>query len=171
MKVMRAILLSAGLMGIMAASASAQVVSVQLYGDRDDGQAFREGYRQGTWDARHGRRPDADDNRWREWDDRRAYREGYMRGYREIAGRGPYGGEYVNYGTESARRFGFEDGVNDGRRDRYTGHSFRPTHDDNYRHADRGYSSSFGNKYYYKQAYREAYEQGYSQGYNGGWRR
>jgi hypothetical protein len=47
-----------------------------------------------------------------------------------------------------------------------SGHSFRPTHDGNYKHADRGYNG--GDKNYYKQAYRQAYEQGYQQGYNSG---
>ncbi len=73
----------------------------------------------------------------------------------------------------AARQYGYQDGMNDGARDRRTGHSNRPTQDSNYKHADRGYSSSYGNKDYYKQAYRQAYENGYQQGYNsgGGWRR
>ena len=160
------------MLGACASWAAAQtVVSVQ-YRDRDDRQAFQEGYRQGQWDARHGRRADPDDNRWREDDDRRAFREGYTRGYRETSG---YGSGYFRepgYGvpTESVRRIGFEDGVNDGRYDRQTGHSFRPTHDPNYRHADRGYNYTFGNRDYYKQLYREGYERGYQQGYGNGWR-
>ena len=84
-------------------------------------------------------------------------------------GRGGYGG----YGGSAARQYGYQDGINDGARDRRTGHSNRPTQDGNYKHADRGYNSSYGNKDYYKQAYRQAYENGYQQGYNsgGGWRR
>jgi hypothetical protein len=70
------------------------------------------------------------------------------------------------YGVSTARRFGYQDGYNDGLNDRRTGHSYRPTHDSNYHHADRGYSHGFGSRGYYKQAYREAYEQGYSRGYN-----
>jgi hypothetical protein len=171
---MRAVLVGIGLLGSTATFAAAQaVVNVQWNQDRDDRQAYREGFRQGQWDAQHGRRADGDDNRWREWDDRRAYREGYTRGYQEVAGNGYYRGGNFNYGADSARRYGYEDGLNDGRHDRYSGHSFRPTHDDNYRHADRGYNRGFGNRDYYKQAYREAYEQGYRQGYGsgGGWRR
>lgn len=178
MRHMRAMLLGAALLGGSASWAAAQsVVTVQWYGDRDDRQAFREGYRQGQWDARHGRRPDWDDNRFREADDRRAYHDGYLRGYREVRGDGDrddgyYGRDrYAGYGADSARRFGYQDGYNDGLADRRTGHSFRPTHDDNYRHADRGYYSGFGNKNYYKQVYREGYAQGYQQGYDEGWRR
>jgi hypothetical protein len=68
----------------------------------------------------------------------------------------------------SARQYGYQDGVNDGRNDRATGHSFRPSQDSNYKHADRGYNSSMGDKNEYKQEYRQSYEQGYQQGYNGG---
>lgn len=82
----------------------------------------------------------------------------------------PDGDRYRDGSIDSARRFGYEDGVNDGSMDRRTGHSFRPMHDDNYRHADRGYYPAFGSKNYYKQIYREGYEQGYRQGYDNGWR-
>jgi hypothetical protein len=173
MRYMRAILLGTALMGTVAGIASAQsLVTVQFYQDRDDRQAFREGYRQGQWDARHGRRSDWDDScRWREADDRRAYRDGYMRGYREVRADFRQDGDRYRDGySDSARRFGYEDGYNDGANDRRTGHSFRPMHDDNYRHATRGYYSGFGNKNYYKQIYREGYEQGYRQGYDNGWR-
>ena len=59
---------------------------------------------------------------------------------------GGYGtGSHGNggYGNPSriAQQNGYRDGVNDGRNDRATGHSFRPTHDDNYKNAP-GYSSS-----------------------------
>lgn len=171
MKYTRAILLGVALVGSAASIAGAQNLVPAQYYDRDDRQAFREGYRQGQWDARHGRRSDWDDNRWREADDRRAYRDGYLRGYREIqAGFRPDGDRDPDRYVDSARRFGYEDGYNDGLGDRRTGHSFRPTHDDNYHHADRGYYSGLGNKNYYKQIYREGYEQGYRQGYDNGWR-
>jgi hypothetical protein len=85
----------------------------------------------------------------------------WQRGY---GNDGYYGRD--GYRTESPRRIGYQDGFNDGLSDRRTGHSYRPTHDGNYRHADRGYNYSFGSKGYYKQIYREGYEQGYSQGYN-----
>lgn len=82
--------------------------------------------------------------------------------------RGGYYGDYGNrgYGYNNARQFGFQDGLNDGRGDRMSGHSFRPTHDGNYKHADRGFNG--GDRNYYKSMYRQAYEQGYQQGYNSG---
>jgi len=196
MKSMKAMLLGAALIvGTTTFAAAQAVVPVQwgwgLGRDNDDRQAFKEGYNQGKSDARHNRRFDPDNNRWRERDDRQAFRSGYERGFRESGGyygngrdrdwdhdgdrdRGGYGrGGYGGYGLNAARQYGYQDGINDGARDRRTGHSNRPTQDSNYKHADHGYSSSYGDKNYYKQAYRQAYENGYQQGYNsgGGWRR
>ena len=157
MRHMKAMLLGAALMAGTTTLAMAQNVVPVQWGwgqrDNDDRQAFRDGLNQGQQDARHNRRFNPESSRWRERDDRQAYRSGYERGFQQ------YGG-YRNgdYGRD-------RDG--DGDRDD------RPTQDSNYKHADRGYSSSYGNKDYYKQAYRQAYENGYQQGYNsgGGWRR
>jgi hypothetical protein len=175
-KYVRAMLLGAAFLGVSSAWAAAQTLVQVQYQDRDDRQSFQQGYRQGQWDARHGRHVDWDTNRWREGDDRRAYREGYERGYREVRGdgfrgEGFYGGDRPVYAGETPRKFGYQDGYSDGLHDRRTGHSFRPTHDDNYHHADRGYFPGFGNKNYYKDLYREGYAQGYQQGYDNGWRR
>jgi hypothetical protein len=199
MKYLRAMLVGTALMTGASALATAQaVVPVQWgYGqrDNDDREAFREGFQQGQRDAQHNRRFDPNDSRWRERDDREAYRRGYERGFREVGSyggggygrdrdgdydRGGYGGygrggyDRSGYGINAARQYGYQDGLNDGARDRRSGHSNRPTQDSNYKHADRGYVSTYGNKDYYKQAYREAYSNGYQQGYNSGggyWRR
>lgn len=192
MKYIRAMLMGAALLTSGATFAAAQAVVPVQWGwghrDADDRQAFRDGYREGQIDARQGRRSDWDDRcRYREDDDRQAFRNGYNRGYREVSGgyRGGYGnggyyggdrgyGGYGGYGANAAQQYGYQDGVNDGRNDRATGHSFRPTHDSNYKHADRGYDPRFGYVNQYKASYRQAYEQGYQQGYNGGggwWRR
>lgn len=174
-KYVRAMLLGAAFLGGSSVWSAAQTLVPVQYQDRDDRQAFQQGYQQGQWDARHGRRADWDDNHWREGDDRRAYREGYQRGYREargdgFRGEGFYGSDHPGY-AEAPRKFGYQDGYSDGLHDRRTGHSFRPTHDDNYRHADRGYYPGFGSKNYYKDLYRQSYGQGYQQGYDNGWRR
>ena len=154
------------------------MLSLQLgVGDRDDRQAYSEGYRQGRWDGEHNRRADWDDNRWREGDDRRAYRDGYLRGYNEArryndhdADDGYYRGS--GYALNTARQFGYQDGYNDGLRDRQTGHSFRPTHDDNYHDANRGWDWRLVSHDDYKYAYRQAYSNGYERGYNSnGWYR
>src|SRR5689334_3475149 len=90
-----------------------------------------------------------------DWDrdrdhDRDRYGYGYDRGY----------------GARNPREFGYQDGLNDGRNDRLSGHSFRPTHDGNFRHADRGYDGRYMSRNEYKQIYREAYQNGYERGYN-----
>jgi hypothetical protein len=196
MKYFRAMLVGATLSTGASTWAAAQAVVPVQWGwtqrDSDDRAAFRDGYRQGRWDASHGQRANyGNTGSWRSNDDRLAYRNGYIQGYREGNGayrgsgpydrdgdrdrddgyRAPYGrGGFGNYAA-TARQFGYQDGLNDGQTDRRTGHSFRPTHDSNYRHADRGYDG-FGNKDDYKQAYRDAYSQGYQNGYNGGpWQR
>lgn len=121
--------------------------------------------------------------------DRRAYQAGYDKGFQDgrtqYASRpddgayrrsGPYGqygqnrpnGQYGQYGNNSqAAQMGSQDGLNDGRTDRATGHSNRPTQGDNYRNALRGYNSSFGGETAYKAAYRQAYGPAYQQGYSG----
>jgi hypothetical protein len=194
MKHIKGMLLGAALIAGTTTFAAAQAVVPVQWGwgwgqrDNDDRQAFREGYKRGQWDARHNRRFDPDDSRWRERDDRQAFRSGYERGFREVRyygndrdrdrdwdrdgdrDRGGWG--RGGYGVNAARQNGYQDGLNDGARDRRTGHSFRPTHDDNYRHADHGYIPTYGNKDYYKQAYRQAYQNAYQQGFNsGGYRR
>jgi hypothetical protein len=147
----KAVILGTAMLGASATWAAAQTLVPAQYYDRDDRQAFREGLRQGEWDARNGRRADPDDNRWREADDRRAFRAGYFQGYREVRGSVSYYREPgYGYSVKRARRIGFEDGVNDGRIDRRTGHSFRPTHDANFKRADRGYDPGFGNLSYYR---------------------
>lgn len=176
MRHMRAMLIGAALLTGTATFAAAQAVVPIQWGyqrDYDDRQAFKDGYNHGQWDARHDRRFDPDSDRWRERDDRQAFRAGYERGFREVSGDrgdGYYGGRgyggYGGYGLNAARQSGYQDGLNDGAYDRRTGHSFRPNHNSNYKHGDRGYIPNYGNKDYYKQAYREAYSNGYQQGYN-----
>lgn len=142
--------------------------------------AYQEGMREGREDATRNRRSPRSE-RWKNERDRRDYEAGYNRGYEDAmsANRrqggynqrgGPGGGVYgqgrgANW-MEQARQIGYQDGVNDGASDHRTGHSFRPTHDDNYKHADRGYNSSFGDKNQYKQYYRQGYESGYQRGWN-----
>ena len=88
-----------------------------------------------------------------------------------LAQMGPYWRDYRGdesvYAVErrNARDFGFRDGRDDGERDRVTGHSYRPTHDGNYKHADRGYDPAYNNKPLYRDEYREAYAAGYERGY------
>jgi len=147
--------------------------------DRDDRARVEHRDHDRNWDRDH------DNRRWNDgrvynngWyrdhdrDDRRVYNNGYYGGYRNNGyygnpgyyGNGYYGNRVGYYGGNAAQ-IGFQDGINDGRSDRMTGHSFRPTQDDNFKNATRGYSSAYGDKQGYKNTYRQGYEQGYQQGY------
>jgi hypothetical protein len=149
---------------------------------------YQQGYRDGNHDRARGGSARPNLKRWKNNNDRSAYQAGYADGYRSaFYGRGPYnnggyyGGGYPNPGVPSgpprygspvfsdrtASQFGYQDGFNDGVRDRQTGHSFRPTNGKAYRDADHGYSSTLGSKDYYKQAFRQAYISGYQRGYSG----
>ncbi len=70
-----------------------------------------------------------------------------------------------SYARNQGYRIGYQDGLNDGRRDFDSRHKFQPEKAGNYKHADRGYNSSFGDKNSYKQVYRNGYLQGYRAGY------
>jgi hypothetical protein len=141
--------------------------------DRDhdlNSAAYRDGFNDGARDRQRNRGSRPDVRRWKHDDDRRAYYSGYRAGYNgsrpntrgwQQNGRGSYG-----YGNQ-AGQIGFQDGLNDGQRDRQSGHNFRPTDSGAYKHADHGYNSSFGNKDQYKQEYRQANASGYQRGYSG----
>ena len=143
--------------------------------DRDR-RSYEAGYNQGLRDglnARNKGRYGANNGRygsgqWGRWGQGAGGRNGHHGHYGQN-GRYDQDDQYGTF-AGSAQRFGYQDGLNDGLRDRQTGHSFRPTQGDNYKHATRGFSSSLGNKYQYKQYYRQAYADGYQRGYydNGG---
>jgi hypothetical protein len=82
----------------------------------------------------------------------------------------PYGYYDRDRNADRAERFGYHDGVIDGRNDAATGHSFRPTYDHSYRNATNGYIGPYGDWGEYLQAYREMYRQAYTQGYEAGFR-
>lgn len=105
---------------------------------------------------------------------------GYYGGYPNGGYGYPSGGYYGGYpnggynnggyynGGRQAYNIGYQDGQRHGQSDRMTGHSYRPTHDDDYRNADRGYSNAYGSKQAYKDQYRNGYMSGYNAGYNRG---
>jgi hypothetical protein len=161
--------------------------------DDRDRPAYDDGYRQGRSDAMARRSANNNGGRWHTGHERHAYQDGYNAGYQSVGPmrgdrdrdrdrdhdrdrdqnrgpQGPYNGSPTYRGNspwDQARQVGYQDGLADGRSDRATGHSFRPTQDDNYKNASRGYNSSMGDKQTYKNAYREGYARGYPEGYNG----
>jgi len=128
---------------------------------------YDEGVRDGREDREHHR-----DFRIRDrYGEDRADRDAYIAGYRAGFASAGYAWrsderDYYHDLRARAREFGYQDGLRDGEHDRYTGHSYRPTHDDNYKHADRGYDPSYGDKHQYRDEYRVAYSEGYQRGYS-----
>jgi hypothetical protein len=68
-------------------------------------------------------------------------------------------------GRDVANDIGYRDGLAAGAHDSASGHSFRPTQHDAWKHADHGYHGEFGDKALYKQYYRESFEAGYKDGF------
>lgn len=125
-------------------------------------KGYREGYQEGYDDAYYGRNARWNgvydrNGQWSVWD-----RDGdgdYDRDDRRDDRWGRTNG--------NAQRFGYQDGLQAGQRDRAGRHSYRPTEWEAYKDADHGMSSSTGYRSsdQYKQEYRAAFMQGYNQGY------
>jgi hypothetical protein len=104
---------------------------------------------------------DRDDGYYRDHD--RDRDDGY---YRDHDGdRDDYNRGYNRRWQNEARHFGYVDGIRDGQNDSREGHSYRPERVSDFKHADRGYSSNFGDKDLYRQEYRQAFLEGYRSSY------
>jgi len=130
-------------------------------------QGYREGYRAGYSDAYYNRRAQTttvwgQNGRRTPWDpDGDGDNDRGNGGY--YGNNGQYGGQY---GNNNAQRFGYQDGLQAGQRDRNSRHSYRPTEWQAYKDADHGMSSSgYSSSNQYKQQYRQAFMNGYNQGY------
>lgn len=141
---------------------------VSRYREDDDRRAYREGYSAGYKGAQHEEHDFYRDKDRHDEDRDRDHYDGDGDRDRHDGDRDRAASANAGYGSleRIARENGYRDGMNDGQKDRATGHSFRPTHDDNYKNAP-GYSSNMGDRQQYKNFYRSAYEQAYPQGYNG----
>lgn len=143
-------------------------------------RGYRNGFDDGTRDARTGRRFDRDERRF----DRRSphfengYREGYRIGFDQF--RGLSRGRRVPGPSSGRGRGGFQDpafargysdgyarGQDDGRdRDRYD-----PVRHRDYRDAKDGYFRDYGARQAWENNYRAGFRQGYEEGYRDGTRR
>jgi hypothetical protein len=85
------------------------------------------------------------------------------------------GWQYGNYGgwggsqqlRQTALNAGYNNGIEEGRRDRQRGERFNYTDESDYRKADEDYSSRLGNKALYQRFFRQGFENGYRDGWNG----
>lgn len=123
--------------------------------------------RDGRWDkdGRRGRRRDNDDD----WRRRRAIEEARRRRIND--GRyGNYGG-YGNYGNfdfrQTALNAGYNNGIQEGRRDRSRGERFEYRDEGDFSNATEDYNSRYGNRELYRQFFRQGFANGYRDGYNG----
>lgn len=139
------------------------------HADHKDSKAYKDCFKRGQDDARHGHAGDMNINHWKHKDERQACEDGYRAGFNAVgttvAEPAPLPQGDVAATPGSGRDVGYQDGLLDGRNDRDTGHSFRPTDTDNYKHADRGYRDQFGSKDAWKSAYRQGYADGYREAY------
>lgn len=87
-------------------------------------------------------------------------------------GNGRYDDNYSNYGgnqqmRQNALNAGYNEGVKEGRKDRNNGDRFDYRDEEDYRNANTGYNSRFGDRQLYAQYFREAFINGYTDGYRG----
>jgi hypothetical protein len=103
-------------------------------------------------------------------DDRQERREDRQERREERRGR-----EWGNYGgwggsqqlRQTALNAGYNNGVEEGRRDRQRNERFNFTDESDYRKATEDYSSRLGNKALYQRFFRQGFENGYRDGWNG----
>ena len=111
--------------------------------------------------------------RQRQWerDQRRRQREA-QRDWRDDYGRRNTGDGYPNYGggydlRQTALNSGYNEGIKEGRKDRDRREGFEFRDEEDFRNANSGYSSRFGNRGLYAQYFRLAFQNGYTDGYRG----
>lgn len=105
--------------------------------------------------AQDGRYNDNDDYRYhRNYD-----RDDYNRGYDHYG----YGQDFRG-GIQVAGQTGYQDGMQVGREDSWSGKRFQPYPRGRYR-SGRGYQSEFGSRHEFQEHYAQAYHEGYERGY------
>ena len=124
------------------------------------------------WERRERRRERREERRERRQDRRQDRRND---GYYGNNGYGGYNNDnYGNYGgsyqlRQTALNAGYNNGMEEGRRDRDRNESFNYTDESEYRNANKDYSSRLGDRGAYQRYFREAFARGYRDGYQGGY--
>src|SRR5918912_1341331 len=94
------------------------------------------------------------------WEERREERRG-----RDWGNYGGWGGSQQL--RQTALNAGYNNGIEEGRRDRQRGERFNFTDESDYRKATEDYSSRLGSKSLYQRFFRQGFENGYRDGWNG----
>ena len=81
-------------------------------------------------------------------------------------GYGNYGGLSAN-GRQTALNAGYNNGIEEGRKDRQRGERFEYRDESDYQRASEDYSSRLGDRNAYAQYFRQGFANGYRTGYNG----
>lgn len=142
--------------------------------------------RDGRWDGRGPRRNDDDDHRYdqrrrrrdRDYNDDydqngrrrdRDYNDDYDQNGRRRDRR--YEDDYNNGGSynlrQTALNAGYNNGIEDGRKDRQRGERYEYRDEGDYQNATRDYSSRLGDRELYRRYFRQGFANGYRDGYNG----
>jgi hypothetical protein len=160
-------------------------------------RGYREGRRQGDFDARRGMaldfgrdpifrdglrgydRRDGSRDLYRD-DFRRGYMDGYRSSYEHVrpapappflqrTGPGVFGPQQRSGGyQEPAYARGYSDGYRQGTDDGRDRDRYDPVGQRDYRNADQGYYGSYGSRDAYRNNYRAGYREGYEEGYRDG---
>ncbi len=115
-----------------------------------------------TWEQR--RRQERREERREDRQERREERREERRG-REWGNYGGWGGSQQL--RQTALNAGYNNGAEEGRRDRQRNERFNFTDESDYRKATEDYSSRLGNKALYQRFFRQGFENGYRDGWNG----
>ena len=115
-------------------------------------------------DQRRERRRERREDRREDRQERREERREARRG-RDWNGYGNYGGSYQL--RQTALNAGYNEGIEEGRRDRNRGERYGFADESDYRNATKDYSSRLGSRSLYQRYFRAGFENGYRDGWNG----
>ena len=110
--------------------------------------------------------------RQREWEREQRRRQRQAQRDWRYDRNGRFEDNYSNYGgsyqfRQTALNAGYNEGIKEGRKDRNNGDRFEYRDEEDFRNANTGYSSRFGDRQLYAQYFREAFINGYTDGYRG----
>lgn len=121
--------------------------------------------RDGRWDKNNGQKHRNRDDRWDRNNDGRRNDDYYNRNQRNRNSDPYYGGSFDL--RQTALNAGYNNGIQEGRRDRSRGERFEYRDESDYQRATEDYSSRFGDRELYRQYFRQGFANGYRTGYNG----
>lgn len=128
-------------------------------------------FAQGGYRRNQERREERREERQERREDRREERQ-ERREERREARRGHGWGNHNGWGgsaqlRQTALNAGYNNGIEEGRRDRQRRERFNFTDESDYRRATEDYSSRLGDRSLYQRYFRQGFENGYRDGYNG----